>query len=60
MKWLVETWAKICPQNPDIFLTIVGPIGQQGKDKRLYKMMRKQVYCSMLILTRLFTRVLDT
>ena len=36
VKWLVETWAKICPQNPDIFLTIVGPIGQQGKDKRLY------------------------
>ena len=36
VKWLVETWAKMCPQNPDTFLTIVGPIGQQGKDERLY------------------------
>ena len=36
VKWLVETWAKMCSQNPDTFLTIVGPIGQQGKDERLY------------------------
>ena len=36
VEWLVRSWAKICPQNPDTFLTIVGPVGQQGKNDRLY------------------------
>lgn len=36
VEWLVKSWTNFCPLNSDTFLTIVGPIGRQGKDEKLY------------------------